>query len=102
MTFEGHPLMVRAVYRFEVYAKTLETAWAIAKGVLFDGSAPTAAAGLYTGGTLTYAANSYSHRGLRLVAWPTAAGMLDPREPAAGRVYRVVWRLEASAEYVGG
>jgi len=100
-TFEHHPMMVRVPFRFEVFGATLASAWAVTKGILWNGSTPDLAAGISTGATLTYDANTYSHRGVKLLSWPMSEGMLDPRDPSAGRVYRVAWRIEVSAEWTG-
>lgn len=103
ITFTHQPFMVQNTYRFEVWAVTLEACTDIVLGLLFNGGAVTAGAGFWHG-TLTYAANSYSHRALEFAGGPFPAefeGLLDPREPAAGRVHRGTFRLRVQAEYVG-
>lgn len=104
VTMEHNPLMVETVLRFEVWAKTLETCTSIVLGILFNGGAVGAGSGFFDGGTLTYAANSFSHRALEFAGpiFPALfEGTLDPRSPDAGRAYRGTFRIKVKAEYVG-
>lgn len=104
-TFEHSAFMCRTTYRVEVWAQTLETCTDVVLGMLFNGGTLSAGAGFYSGGTLSFAANSYVFKAIEyLPTTPFPAhfeGKIDPRDESANRVYKGTFFLRVSAEWVG-